>query len=756
MLGASVLWLVLLALLLRLPPALPSLWWAVGLMVVLSELWAPPVRQFGFFSVSAPMVMVLVRAPGAAGFVLTLALVLRSLRHGRPELPGRWLEAASDALPALVALDLVARWPRAAVPAAVAWLALSQTVPTILSAGLSSSQTMEWLRARELLRGAQFGLAFPLALFPYLADWQALALFPALFGLQSLARQPGATRTIERLGRDLEEEKARALEARQGQEKMRQLALRRADELAGLERLTRSLTTNEALELTLEAVLGMVLRVAPNARSAVLFLRQEGALQPVALRTPHQDRVRDAVLLKLREPVIEEVARAGGTTAYHTESEGEGRVFPGELSLAIALGGEGVLYVGTTDADGFSDETREFLAVVAGQAVVALQSARRMEAERQARAQHEAARGRLERWVQRLGRLLDGSARLTSTLDPDELARRLEAMLREVVPHQVGMAVFHDGPVHLWGGASREAALELSQTIMTNARPLLLERRRDARLPPLSERSESLVSVPLLVESTCVGAIGLSRPEESAFGREDQDLLQMVGYLTAVAFANTRRQVQLAQANKLAAVGQLAAGVAHELNSPLGAILLAAESALMKPQAAATRLERIQQATLRAQKIVSNLLIYCQGGQLGPAEPVDLASVVEQALDIVPLQAERSLRPGLEGLGNAGQVLQVLTNLLSNARDAGAQAVRLESWREGDRVFLAVHDNGSGVPDELTERIFEPFFTTRPVGHGTGLGLAICHQLLTMQDGTIELVRDGRPGARFVVSLPGV
>ncbi len=750
---ATALWLALLAPLVTLPPHLPALWWAVAALMVLAEVVAPAIPRFGFLSVSAPLVVVLAPAPGAAGFFLTLALLARSLRHGRPEATGRALEAAADALPALVALELVARWPQAAVPAALLWVALSQMVPGILAAGLSAEETAEWLRGRAQVRGAQVGLLFPLAVFPYLPVWQALALFPVLLGMQTMVGRPVAERFVQKLGARLEVEKARGVDARLGQEKMRLLAVRRAEELAGLERLTRALTRSEALETTMEAVLDLVMRVAPPARSVVLFLRQDGGLQPAAVRTPHAARVRDAVLLKLREPVLDELA-AGGGPVYRTDAQDDGRVFPGEISLAIALEDEGVLYVGTPDRDGFSEEMREFLGVVAGQGVVALQSARRLESERREREQHHAARTRLERWVQRLGLLLDGVGALTSTLDAEQLARRLEAMLHQVVPHQAGMVVFQDGPVHLWGGTQREASLGLAQTVMTNGRPLLLERRRDARLAPLTERSESLVSVPLLVESTCVGAIGLTRPDEGAFAREDQDLLQLVGYLAAVAFANTRRQVQLAQANKLAAVGQLAAGVAHELNSPLGAILLATESALMK--STPNKLERIRQATVRAQKIVANLLIYCQGGQPAATEPVDLGDAIDQALDSVPVRVERRLRPGVRMEANVGQLVQVLVNLLSNARDAMGPdgTVLLESWVDGERACLAVHDNGPGVSEELSQRIFEPFFTTRDVGHGTGLGLSICHQLLSQQNGTVELVRDGRPGARFVITLP--
>jgi len=229
-------------------------------------------------------------------------------------------------------------------------------------------------------------------------------------------------------------------------------------------------------------------------------------------------------------------------------------------------------------------------------------------------------------------------------------------------------------------------------------------------------------------------------------------------------------QAQLVQAGKMAAVGQLAAGVAHELNSPLGAIVLGVEGALDlidgRPERAKERLGSAWRSACRAQDIVAKLLFYAREGTQG-THALNLKQVVEDSLELVSHQLSldkvkivRELAEVPAAEGNLSEIQQVIINLVLNARDAvlepGAQApeITLTTLLEGDRVCLVVRDRGPGIPAEIQERIFEPFFTTKPVGRGTGLGLSLSLQIVRQHGGELSVIAGPGAGAAFRLSLP--
>jgi two-component system NtrC family sensor kinase len=225
----------------------------------------------------------------------------------------------------------------------------------------------------------------------------------------------------------------------------------------------------------------------------------------------------------------------------------------------------------------------------------------------------------------------------------------------------------------------------------------------------------------------------------------------------------TRR---LFHAEKMSAIGQLAGGVAHEINNPLGGILAFAQlmSREDRDPADLESLKLIQDAAMRAKRIVESLLRFSRRPRDEERGPVDLAQVADEALFLLQAQMKdgrvevvRDYRTPAIALGNANQLQQVFVNLVVNALQAmdgkGKLTLGVAPVPPG-RVRLSVADSGPGVKPEIAKRIFEPFFTTKPEGKGTGLGLSICYQIADDHGGSIRLEPGVDRGASFVVELP--
>jgi len=228
-------------------------------------------------------------------------------------------------------------------------------------------------------------------------------------------------------------------------------------------------------------------------------------------------------------------------------------------------------------------------------------------------------------------------------------------------------------------------------------------------------------------------------------------------------------QRQLTQADKLASLGRLAAGVAHEINNPLTGVLTNASFQLNRaPEGSELRqdLEVVVRETKRCREIVRGLLDFAR--QTPPSrKPVDLNEVVRRALKItlqsltlhhVSLELELAPEPP-EAPADANQLQQVVVNLLVNARDAVADggrirvATRVARDRERGFAEIVVEDDGCGIPQADLPHLFEPFFTTKGT-HGTGLGLAITWGIVEAHGGTIDVASDEGKGSRFTVRLP--
>nr|MBN2277349.1 hypothetical protein [candidate division Zixibacteria bacterium] len=261
--------------------------------------------------------------------------------------------------------------------------------------------------------------------------------------------------------------------------------------------------------------------------------------------------------------------------------------------------------------------------------------------------------------------------------------------------------------------------------------------------------------------------------DEGAFLREERDLIDAVA--AEIAMIIERRQAeedkinlqeQLRHADRLATIGQLAAGVAHELNEPLGSILGFAQLARKDPETPAQvgqDLEKIEAASLHAREIVKKLMLFARQAP-AQKESTNLNRIIKDSLfllesrcakaGIILTQIYYSDLPDIRA--DAGQISQVLVNLVVNAIQAMPRGgnLTIETDLKDDQALLIVADTGHGIDKKVIDKIFLPFYTTKDINEGTGLGLAVVQGIVVGHGGSIGVDSEPGKGARFEVCLP--
>jgi signal transduction histidine kinase len=393
-----------------------------------------------------------------------------------------------------------------------------------------------------------------------------------------------------------------------------------------------------------------------------------------------------------------------------------------------------------------------------------------------------------------LPRLLD-SRRLADTLTT--------ALVTEIPTSHVSLQVVHEASDDLavlsharsevtpWAVPPRIAA-DLASWLALSARPLIVEETTfygDAVSSLKSaivdlERQRVALLLPLILEGRLAAVLTVGEKLSGEIYEADEiqlleTLLQAaaVGLKNAGLYADLQRQMQelrrtqdqLMQAAKLAAIGELAAGIAHEVNNPLMVIIGTATVLRRRPEFAPyyDRLDAIEVQAARATKLVRGLLDFARRRARTPTA-VPIRETIERALALV---ADRLRSPALETIklfdesdpvvfGDRDELTQVFINLITNAADAMPRGGRLtlstDVRRHEDVAYLSarVTDTGVGIPPENRNKIFESFFTTKPEGQGTGLGLAVTLEIVKNHEGTIEVESAVGKGTTMIVNLP--
>ncbi len=291
------------------------------------------------------------------------------------------------------------------------------------------------------------------------------------------------------------------------------------------------------------------------------------------------------------------------------------------------------------------------------------------------------------------------------------------------------------------------------------------------------KKVKSRIRASFVIDTSHKGSIEVgyltSRSATAAFLPEERKLLQAVArelaFIIKRSFIEEEKQklqLQLQHSERLAFVGELSAGIAHELNEPLGRILGFAQ--LIKKEGVPEKrqqddLERIIKASLYAREIIKKLMLFSR--QM-PQQVIamDLNETIGSILYFLDVRYQskaitmvRNLAPALPRIqADPVQISQVVVNLITNAIHAmpSGGALSITTQKSGQRVKLIVKDTGQGIRAAVRKKIFEPFFTTKPVGQGTGLGLSVVEGIVLAHQGTITVKSTVGRGTTFTITLP--
>ena len=399
---------------------------------------------------------------------------------------------------------------------------------------------------------------------------------------------------------------------------------------------------------------------------------------------------------------------------------------------------------------------------------------------------------------------------VSRTLDVDEVVRTAVEALTGVTGHEISSLhlLSEDGTtLELRGERGMSPRLrEVNRSlpvgeglighVATSGKTVRIDRNYEdpnvlpsARAAVRREQINGFVCVPIHSRGRVLGTLSLGRKTPDPFDRQELALLEAAADQIGVALDNARlysellrerdaiklahaqrirAETQLIHAEKLSAVGELASGVAHEINNPLTTILGLTHLLLTHPETTShvrDRLGIVAEEAGRAARIVQNLLLFARH-YTPERRPCSLADQARRVLELIGYQLQQdNIRVVTDFAAcpfvwaDENQLQQVLLNLVQNAHQAMAKhpanrVLTVRVWPSDRHAYVEVRDSGPGLAAEVLPRVFDPFFTTKPPGEGSGLGLSVSYGIITELGGSLRAENAADGGAAFVVELP--
>lgn len=590
--------------------------------------------------------------------------------------------------------------------------------------------------------------------------------------------------------------------------RMENLRLSRLDrafheEVETVQRASSALTASLELPQVLDSILVTVHELVP-ADLAHIFLYTENKLSFGAASgengrwdKPYAEPRRDGLTYRVAEtgqPIVVEDIRT------HPLYKGTPPKWRGSivgLPLKVKQRVVGVMNISRFERQPFGEEELRILEMLADQAAIAVENARLYETERTQR--------------QRIEAMQSAVATLSQSLDLHEVLDHILTELRKVIPYDSASVMLLEGNcLRVVSGRDLPGDLALGQQypvteiereLERTGRPfILVDASADERFHGWGSTNyvRGWMSVPLLGKVGLIGCLTIDSRQLGAYSDEEADLAMSFAQQAAIAVENAQlhqnvkdqlealqaSQNKLVQSEKMAAIGKLVAGVAHELNNPLTAIIGIAQ--LLQSgelnEGVKQDLEKLVGEAHRAGKIVRSLLDFSRQ-QRPERSPVFVEDVLNSTLKILAYELQShniECRTRLAGdlpatMADAHQLQQVFVNLINNAYEAmyeangggvltvSSELVTIDQAKEnGDAdggpsipgIRICIEDDGPGIPSDVLPRIFDPFFTTKSPGKGTGLGLSVCHGIVSEHGGQIWVDSQAGEENRFYVQIP--
>ncbi|MFA8433321.1 MAG: ABC transporter substrate binding protein [Marinifilaceae bacterium] len=300
---------------------------------------------------------------------------------------------------------------------------------------------------------------------------------------------------------------------------------------------------------------------------------------------------------------------------------------------------------------------------------------------------------------------------------------------------------------------------------------------------------KAIVALPVRVENRIMGLMGFAQNDEYKWSRDEINIFRTTVNMLANAWErnaltdarldaeqkNVEALRMLEESSRLASIGVMAAGITHEINQPLNAIKITADSVLfwqkrnpdVLPEMFTRKIKTISEGTARIDSIIKHMRTFWENPQTNSGEKVEMVDGVRRALSLVKRQVFDHSIELIEDLpdseivveANYMQFEQIVINLLVNAIHSLDQVkkdkkiIRLEVFQKGQKGILKIHDNGTGIPEQLGDKIYDPFFSTKRPGDGTGLGMAIVKSFMDRFHAQIQNYNNREGGASFVLEF---